>query len=127
MNKKNEHNKKFVARYFDKELYKAADEMTNEEMVTQLRELEDTRYWVAITKYVQERLVLAQGSLCALDPAKYATDMARAQGILSGLLDLQDMIKKSKETVAEAEKRANAKNDETPMPDEDKDTPDYRM
>lgn len=107
MNSKN--SKKFVSRYFDKDLDKAAEEMATDEMVSLLRELEGTRYWVAITKYVQDRLILAQSTLCAIDPIKAPTDIARAQGILSGLLDLQDMIRKSNEAVKEAEKKANNK------------------
>ena len=111
-------NKKYVKSYFQEELNKLADEMTNGDMIEQLKELENTRYWVAITKYVQDRMLVAQGSLCVLDPITQAASIARAQGILSGLLDLQDMIIKTKETTKQAEAKANAKNDETPPMDD---------
>ena len=107
-------NKKYVKSYFQADLNRLADEMTNAEMVEQLKELEETRYWVAITKYVQDRMLVAQGSLCVLDPITHAASIARAQGILSGLLDLQDMITKTKETIKQAEEKANKKNDESP-------------
>jgi hypothetical protein len=107
-------NKKYVKSYFQAEINKLADEMTNAEMVEQLKELEQSRYWIAITKYVQDRMLVAQGSLCVLDPITHAASIARAQGILSGLLDLQDMIIKTKETTKQAEAKANAKNDSSP-------------
>lgn len=111
-------NKKYVKTYFQADLNKLADEMTNAEMIEQLKELEQTRYWVAVTKYVQDRMLVAQGSLCVLDPIEQAASIARAQGILSGLLDLQDMIIKTKETLKQAENKANAQNDESPAVDE---------
>ena len=126
-NKKFE-NKKYVKTYFKDELNKEADAMTYDEMINQLKELEDTRYWVAITRYVQARLITAQASLCALDPVKDPTSLARAQGIISGLLDLQNMLENMKETIKQAEKKANAKNDSSPDQPESEvgeDTPIY--
>lgn len=118
-NKKFE-NKKFVKTYFAKELNTAVDAMSNSEMVELLKELEQTRFWVAMTKYTGERIIVAQSSLCALDPIKFAAEIARAQGIISGLLDTQNAITNIKETVKQAEAKANAKNDDsTPPVDED--------
>lgn len=117
-NKNKFENKKYIKSYFHEDLNKLVDEMTNAEMLEQLKELEQTRSWIAITKYVQNRMLVAQGSLCVLDPITHAASIARAQGILSGLLDLQDMIVKAKETTKQAEKKANAKNDETPDMDD---------
>jgi hypothetical protein len=107
MNKKN--NKKFTNLYFDKELVKLMDEMTQQEMEETLKELTDTKYWVAISRYVQDRLMVANGSLAVIDPMKEPTSIARAQGIMSGLMDLQDMTNKIKESIKTAEKAANAK------------------
>lgn len=120
-------NKKFISKYFEKDLYKATEEMTNDEMINQIKELEDTRYWVAITKYVQDRMIIAQSSLCAIDPFKMPTEICRAQGILSGLLDLHDMVTKTKETVKQAEKKAQAKNDQTPDVEIRNDEPSYNV
>lgn len=111
-------NKKYIKSYFVSELNKLADEMTNAEMIEMLKELEQTRYWVAITKYVQDRMIVAQGSLCVLDPITQAASMARAQGILSGLLDLQDMIVKTKETTKQAEAKAQANIHDSPDVDD---------
>lgn len=115
---KKQNTKKFVQKYFADELNEAVNGMSYEEMVTLLKELESTQYWVATIKYVQDRMTIAQGSLCMLDPITQATAISRAQGILSGLLDLQDMISKSKQTAKQAEDEANAKNDQSPdVPD----------
>lgn len=111
-------NKKYIKSYFPKELNDAVDKMTGAGMVELLKELETTQYWIAITKYVQDRMLVAQGSLCVLDPMTQQAAIARAQGILSGLLDLQDMIIKTKESIKKAEAKENAKNDSSPDVDD---------
>jgi len=108
MNIKN-NNKKFTSLYFNKELIKAMDEMTDSEMQDLLKELTDSKYWVAISRYVQSRLMVANGSLATLDPFKEPTNIARAQGIMSGLMDLQSMTDAIKESIKVAEKKAQAK------------------
>lgn len=123
-NKKFE-NKKFVKTYFKKELNDAVDAMTGSEMVELVKELETTKYWVAVTKYTQDRMLTAQSSLCALDPIKYATEIARAQGILSGLMDLHSAVDNIKETTKQAEAKANAKNDDSTPPVDDEYSPGY--
>jgi len=123
-NKKFE-NKKFVKTYFTKELNDAVDNMSGSEMVELLKELETTPYWVALTKYTQERMLTAQSSLCALDPVKFATEIARAQGILSGLMDTHSAVYNVKETTKQAEAKANAKNDDSTPPVDDEYSPGY--
>lgn len=107
--KTNNNNKKFTSLYFNKELSGAMETMTDSEMQDLLKELTDTKYWVAISKYVQSRLMIANGSLATLDPIKEPTSMARAQGIMSGLMDLQSMTEAIKESIKVAEKKAQAK------------------
>lgn len=108
MNKKN-NNKKFTSLYFNKEVAKAMDDMSEGEMGALLKELTETKYWIAISKYVQSRLMVANGSLAVIDPIKEPTTLARAQGIMSGLMDLQDMTNKIRESIEAAEKKAQAK------------------
>ena len=126
MNKKN-NNKKFTSLYFNKELYTMMDSMGEEEMQQMLKELTDTRYWVAISKYVQSRLMVANGSLAALDPMKEPTNIARAQGIMSGLMDLQSMTEAIKESIKTVEKKAQAKVEVSGggQPQEEEDGPMY--
>lgn len=113
----NRKDKKVVSRYFERDLYKAVEEMDRNEMVSQIREVEDTRYWIAITKYIEERMVVAQGSLCVMDPHKSPTEIARAQGILSGLMDLHDMVSKMKQSEKDANKKSQDKRDGIPSDD----------
>ena len=108
MNTKN-NNKKFTSLYFNKELVEAMDKMGDSEMQDLLKGLTDTRYWVAISKYVQSRLMIANGSITTLDPIKEPTSMARAQGIMSGLMDLQSMTEAIKESIKVAEKKVQQK------------------
>lgn len=119
--KTNNNNKKFTSLYFNKELSGAMETMTDSEMQDLLKELTDTKYWVAISKYVQSRLMIANGSLATLDPFKDPTNTARAQGIMSGLTDLQSMTDAIKESIKNAEKKAQAKIEvsEDPAVDED--------
>lgn len=90
--------KKCASGYYDKEVYQMMEEMTDKEMITHLKELENTRTWVAISKYTLERIIVAQNSLNVLDPVKNPTEISRAQGILSGLMDLHSMITAIKES-----------------------------
>lgn len=87
-----ERNQDAVKKYFTKELSDRINSMDSQTMFTLLKELEDSKYWVAIIKYGQERLGNAQNALITLDPFKDPTTMARYQGVMSGLLDLQDAV-----------------------------------
>jgi len=100
--------------YYEKDVYAQMEAMTDVEMIQLIKELEDTRFWIAISKYTMERIIVAQNSLNVLDPIKNGVDIARAQGILSGLMDLHSMAKATKETIKQQEKKANDKNDSTP-------------
>lgn len=110
----NVNSKKFVEKYFVDGLNTAVNEMSYGEMQNLLVELAGTKYWVAMIKYTQDRMTIAQSSLCMLNPMTQAVEMARAQGIISGLLDTQDMVGKTKESIAQQEAAANAKNDQSP-------------
>lgn len=124
--KTNNNNKKFTSLYFNKELSGAMETMTDSEMQDLLKELTDTKYWVAISKYVQSRLMIANGSLATLDPFKDPTNTARAQGIMSGLTDLQSMTDAIKESIKNAEKKAQAKVEVSEgVPPQEEDDPMY--
>lgn len=88
---------KCASGYYDSELYKMMEAMSDKEMISCLKELEDTRSWIAISKYTMDRIVVAQNSLNVLDPVKNPTEIARAQGIISGLMDLHSMLVAIKE------------------------------
>lgn len=123
MNNKNL-NSNFTAQYFTKELYREMEKMSDAEMCRELKDLTETRYWVAISKYVQSRLIIANGSLVQIDPIEKPAAICRAQGIMSGLMDLQDMTNKIKESIEAAEKKEQLKvevtSGKTTLDEEDK-------
>lgn len=78
--------------YFTKEIEGAIREMSEEEMLRELIGIEGTRAWTAILKYNQIRLGHCQSAVFSGDPFKEPTSIARNQGIMLGLSDLQNAI-----------------------------------
>lgn len=93
--------------YFTKELIDSFSEMAESEMREVLLELRDSKYWVAIMKYIFIRKNTAQNGLFTLDPFKDQTQMARYQGIITGILDLPEGIS----VIADRIEKAGLKND----------------
>lgn len=87
--------------------------MPQEEMFRELVALEGSRLWIAILKYTQIRLHISQGAIMSADPHKDPTLIARHQGIMLGLSDLQNaviMLKAEQdEKIAEDEANASGK------------------
>ena len=92
MNKEPKTTKEAIQGYFTSEIFARIREMSNDEMKIHLKELEGTPLWFAILKYTQERVSIVQNSLLIIDPVKNATEIARYQGMISGILDLQDAV-----------------------------------
>ena len=101
--------KEAIRGYFTSEIFARIREMSNDEMKTHLKELEGTPLWFAMLKYTQERVSVVQNSLLIIDPVKNATEIARYQGMISGVLDLQDAVLSLK---YEAKKAEDPKNKE---------------
>lgn len=78
--------------YFTKEIDELIRSMSEKEMLSELEALEGTRSWIAILKYNQIRLGHSQSFLFSGDPFKDPTNMARNQGILLGISDLQNAV-----------------------------------
>lgn len=97
--------------YFTEEFMAKVREMSASEMVDMLKDLESTRYWIALVKYSHERMNVAQQGLYTLDPFKEQTAMARYQGILTGLTDVQEAIIRMKQEADKTEKETY--NDQT--------------
>ena len=66
--------------------------MTNEEMKNALKSLEGTQAWFAILKYNQERIATVQNSFLVIDPVKEPSKISQYQGIITGMLDIQDAV-----------------------------------
>ncbi len=78
--------------YFTKEINDAVNALSEEQMLKTLVNLEGTPAWIAILKYNQVRLGQSQAAIISGDPVKEPTVMARHQGIMLGLSDLQNAI-----------------------------------
>lgn len=78
--------------YFTQEIRDQILNMKESEMNEILKGLEGTPIFIAILKYSQERIGVLQNSFLTIDPVKDPTQMARYQGIITGVLDLQDAV-----------------------------------
>lgn len=81
-----------VRGYFTKEVEDQIAAMSDDGMLSLLRELETTPYWFAILKYNQSRLRVAQDSLLFADPVKEPSMISRSQGVMIGISDLQNAV-----------------------------------
>lgn len=81
-----------VREYFNKDIMDAMNALSIKEMVGVLKDLPNSPFWIAILKYNQQRLSLSQNALFSGDPFKDPTGMARNQGILLGISDLQNAV-----------------------------------
>jgi len=74
-----------------------------------LLELSDSPQFQAILRYAGLRFSLVTDALRAIDPFKNPTEIARNQGIGTGLMDLRDYINLLKKKVAESEQKTPKK------------------
>lgn len=81
-----------VREYFTPDINAAIGSMSIKEMLSILKELPGSMFWIAILKYNQERLGVTQSALFSGDPGKDPTGMARQQGIMLGISDLQNVV-----------------------------------
>ena len=70
-----------------KELEQRVQNMSQDEMKNALKEMIDTKYYVAMMKYITYRLEILNRTMWSMDPED-ATQHAQVQGIKSGLIDL---------------------------------------
>jgi hypothetical protein len=78
--------------YFTKEIDEQVRNMTDEDMFKLLYNLEQSEFWIAILRYNQIRSSYTQSVVLSADPVKDPTLIARNQGIMLGLADLQNAV-----------------------------------
>ncbi len=78
--------------YFTDDVRERVNAMSNGDMRDLLKSLLDTPTWFAILKYNQDRIGTIQGSFLVLDPLKEASKISQYQGVVTGMLDLQDAV-----------------------------------
>lgn len=81
-----------VEDYFNKRFGDMVAGMSEGQMLDLLKDLIEQSHWIAIMKYLQGRRSLVKEALYTIDPIKDPTLMARTQGSLTGLSDLEDML-----------------------------------
>lgn len=81
-----------IRNYFTKSVRDSIREMSNEDMNNLLKGLEGTPVWFAILKYAQERISVIQDGFLVIDPVKEPSKISQYQGIVTGMLDLQDAV-----------------------------------
>ena len=81
-----------IKEYYTDDIRNRIKEMTHEEMVTALKGLEGTEFWFAILKYNQDRIATVQDSFLIIDPVKEPSRISQYQGVITGMLDLQDAV-----------------------------------
>ena len=99
-----------IKNYFTKDIQDQVRSVSNEDMLVHLKSLEGTPLWFAILKYTQDRIAVIQSSFLSLDPLKEASKISQYQGVITGMLDLQDMVLNLKYA---SEKKANPKYEES--------------
>lgn len=78
--------------YFTREIIERISEMSQKQMFSLLKSLPESELWIAILKYNQERLYVSQNALFSLDPFKDPTNIAKYQGVMLGISDLQNAV-----------------------------------
>lgn len=98
-----------IKNYYTEDVRTQIREMTDEDMRNHLKSLEGTPGWFAILRYNQNRIGVIQDAFLTLDPVKEPSKISQYQGIITGMLDLQDAVLSLK---FESKKAENPKNKE---------------
>ncbi|MCK5616267.1 hypothetical protein KAR91_81145 [Candidatus Pacearchaeota archaeon] len=88
----------------------SAEELSQQEineMNQVLLGLRDSKFWKAYKTFTTYRSLFAESALFTIDPFKEPTQMARNQGIRTGINDLEDHINALLSKMAEEEEEAN--------------------
>ncbi len=101
-------------RYFKTDIISVARSMPNSEMINLISDLEGTRHWAAVVKYSMERIALIMSGIYATDPIKDPSKISKYQGILTGILDLNELML----SIEEKKKEESKKKEGTPTSDE---------
>lgn len=81
-----------IQQYFTPDIQKRVSEMTEEEMTQALMRIQAGDDFLAILKYVQDRISFIQSNIVFIDPVASPTEIARYQGMINGLIDVRNMF-----------------------------------
>ena len=104
-----------VSNYFTEDVLTQMREMSEKDMTDLLKAMEGTPLWFAILKYNQSKIEGIKNFFLVADPLNGVVQIARAQGGITGVLDLQDHVirlnTKSKKSIDPKYKEEQKKND----------------
>lgn len=78
--------------YFTPQVNAEINELSDERMFDILRGLEQSEFWYALLRYNNKRLLVAQSLINSIDPVQQPTAISRTQGVMTGIVDLQNAI-----------------------------------
>ena len=78
--------------YFTEDVCTQIREMSDKDMNDHLKALEGTPLWFAILKYTQGKVEGVKNFFLVADPLSGVVPIARSQGAITGMLDLQDHV-----------------------------------
>ena len=81
-----------VRSYFTKEINDQIVGMTTKEMEILMKDLINTRNWIALLKYTSMRTPLLDAQLRATNPIKDPHTISWAQGAMAGICDIETYI-----------------------------------
>jgi len=82
-------------------------ELTESEMNQILLSFQNSKYWEAYKMWISMRTMFAESGLNSLDPFKQPTEMARNQGIRTGLNDLESHLIVLRKKIKDEEEKEN--------------------
>jgi len=98
-----------VRTYFTPEIEAQMNNMSKEQVIGTIRDLMNSEYWIAILRYNNDRLRMAQDAVIMGDPVKEPTAIARNQGVMLGISDLQNAVISLNMQAEQRAKKANEK------------------
>jgi len=81
-------NKDKILEYSTLEQLDRCMNMTDEEMYNNINDIYDSEVWIAILKYVTERINICQSVINSTDPIESPSKILRYQGMMDGLVDI---------------------------------------
>lgn len=81
-----------IRSYFTKEINDQISEMSLNEMESLMKEMINTRGWIALLKYTSMRTPILDANLRSTDPVKEPSKISWAQGCMAGLCDIESYI-----------------------------------
>jgi hypothetical protein len=81
-----------IKSYFTKEINDQIVAMTKTEMENVMKDMINTRQWIALLKYTSMRTPMLDATLRTTDPIKDPSQISWAQGAIAGVCDIETYI-----------------------------------